>query len=320
MAEGGVVQRPLPEESLLVDRLTAVLEAPVPVQILSRKEKQSGTFPKEVVSCVLADGRQIQLFCKYSAPRFGAFEHRRGVLYEAEIYRRLLVDLPLTVPTFVGSHEDVSAGEAWLMLVNLEGAVRSRREWHLLPLVAAWLGEFHRLHEGAESRDDLDFMIRYDAAYYEGWAARTELYSQHLHETHPWLPVLCRHMPAVVPMLTAAPQTVVHGEYTVNNIMIRDGEVFPTDWESAAIGFGEIDLVCLVDNWPEDTVAACTEAYVTARWPEERPVDVELRMLAAELYLQMRWLGEDPAALHADVSARLGRLHTIARAMGIGDS
>lgn len=319
MAETPVTDRPLPDEAVLRERLTSALGEPCEIEILERRTKQSGTFPKEIVRCRLHDQREVSLFCKYTAPRSHAFGHRRGIAYEAEVYRKLLAASPMTVPTYLGSFGDEHTGEAWLVLENLEGGSRASSRWKELDIAASWLGEFHRLNEGAEDQPDKSFLIRYDRPYYEGWAARTSDFSSHFHAERPWLPQLCRTFCELAEMMIQSPLTLVHGEYTIHNVMLMGDHAYPTDWESAAIGFGEIDLVCLLDNWTDEIIEQCTTAYSHARWPDGGPEDLDLRLLTAEVYLHLRWLGEDPEAMRdpQHVERRLDRLGTIARQLDV---
>ena len=316
-----IVDRALPELALLVERLTAVLGEAQPIAVVDRTPALTGSFPKEVVRCRLHDGREVKLFCKYSAPRFEAFGHRRGIAYEAMIYERVLEVSGLSAPTRAGWFHDERTGEAWLMLAYLEHGCRTTERWNEIDMAARWLGEFHRRHEGADSEERFAFLIRYDRAYYEGWAERTLDFSTHLHGPRPWLPALCSAFSINITQMTAATQTVVHGEYTVHNVMLKGPDVYPVDWESAAIGAGEIDLACLVDNCGDDVIEKCTRAYVQARWPSGAPIDLSSRLLTAEIYLHLRWLGEDAAQMStADGQRRLDRLHRIACQLDIARS
>jgi hypothetical protein len=318
MSAEEVVHRPLPELEVLQRWLARALSSMSGVEVVERRAKQSGTFPKEVVTCRVDGAPPITLFCKYSAPRFEAFGHRRGIPYEAMVYERVLPAIPLSIPTMRGVHEDSASGIVALFLDYLEGGSRASTRWRELDVVSTWLGELHRACEGAETNPLFEFMIRYDRPYYEGWAARTSAYSAQLHAEMPWLPALCDAFTSMIGVMTGTPQTIVHGEFTIHNVMLRDDEVLPTDWESAAVGFGEIDLVCLLDNWTDDIVERCIDAYVSARWPDGAPTDVTTRLLVAELYLHLRWLGEDPEVMTGTTpDRRLHRLRTIAAELGV---
>jgi aminoglycoside phosphotransferase (APT) family kinase protein len=119
----------------------------------------------------------------------------------------------------------------------------------LLPIPAAawdqaacWAGRFHAVHEAPTPGPALRFLNAYDAAYYAGWARRTAEYAGPLHQDFPWLAGVCRRFEGALAPLLEAPRTVIHGEFYPKNLLFRGGVVYPVDWESAAVGPGEIDL------------------------------------------------------------------------------
>jgi thiamine kinase-like enzyme len=91
---------------------------------------------------------------------------------------------------------------------------------------------------------------------------------------------------------------------------MRDKMIFPVDWESAAIAAGEIDLASMTEGWPSDIVTRCREAYQRARWGNGVPEGSQIRLKAAEMYLQFRWLGDNAAWTHAE-SWRFGVLRKL---------
>jgi thiamine kinase-like enzyme len=112
--------------------------------------------------------------------------------------------------------------------------------------------------------------------------------------------------------------TVIHGEFYPKNVLFHDGTIYPVDWESAAIGAAEIDLAALIEGWPAETVQACTQEYKGARWPTGVPVDFERRLAGARLYLQFRWLGDQPDWTVAESSLwRFEQLHSIGEQLGL---
>ena len=68
------------------------------------------------------------------------------------------------------------------------------------------------------------------------------------------------------------------------------------DWESAAIGAGEIDLASLTDGWPTEIAESCEREYAAARWPQGPPPEFAERLALAKLYWGLRWLGNTPDA------------------------
>src|SRR5207249_5651990 len=101
---------------------------------------------------------------------------------------------------------------------------------------------------------------------------------------------------ALVPRLLAAPKTVIHGEYFGLNIIYRNGICGTTDWQSAAIAPGEIDLASVTHSWPPEIVRKSERAYIRSRWPEGAPDDFEDILEAARVYMNLRWLG-DPSLM-----------------------
>jgi aminoglycoside phosphotransferase (APT) family kinase protein len=308
----------LPRDEALRAALAAVLHGEAEqVQIETREVNGSGTYPKERVVCRLSDGGRHSFFCKYEAPRAGSHVHRHGVEYEAEVYRRVLSATGATTPQFVGTH--VADGGTWLVLEFLDGSERLSDRPTDMVSAARWLGEFHAALDDRANSPELSFVTQYTVDYYRGWAGRTLEHAQEHGCATPALAALCEKFVDDIAAFAALPVTVVHGEFTIHNVLVRDAVVYPIDWESAALGPGEVDLMCLVDRWPADTVEDCARTYAAARYGANSPSDFATRMSWAELYLHLRWLGEHPdLMLHKKRIWRLERLEEIAGEWGLG--
>ena len=161
-------------------------------------------------------------------------------------------------------------------------------------MAARWIGRFHAANEARLSSTPLPFLNTYDSAYYQGWARRTSLFAGPVQQRFPWLTTLCERSQVAISLLLAPPVTIIHGEYYPKNVLYRAGIIYPVDWESAAIAAGEIDLACLTDRWPAETVRECESAYQQARWPDGAPAAFAQRLAAARLYMHFRWLGDRP--------------------------
>jgi thiamine kinase-like enzyme len=115
----------------------------------------------------------------------------------------------------------------------------------------------------------------------------------------------------------AAP-TVIHGEFYPANILMQGESVCPVDWESAAVAAGEIDLATVTEDWPDEYVEECNRVYCQARWPDGAPAAFERTLLAAQLYLWFRWLGdEQEVTTCAGVEWCLERIRTVAERLGL---
>jgi hypothetical protein len=276
-----------------------------PVRVLRRHLPPfMSTFPNEIVTCQLPDGRKRRVFIKYQAGQsHDSYGHRGDLPYETEVYRRVLQPLPEFKPKCLGAHTDATTGAISLFLEYVYGSVRlsdmvwkrTTRQPRAMAQAARWIGEFQAAHEKRSDKGSLAFLKRYDAQYYRGWARRTLEFSRPLHARFPWLPRLCESEEWFRPLL-AARRTVIHGEFYAKTVLVRNQSVFMVDWESAAMAAGEIDLAALTEgkHWPEIVVSRCESAYVHARWPEGAPSSFGETLDAAKIYLHFRWLGERP--------------------------
>jgi aminoglycoside phosphotransferase (APT) family kinase protein len=307
----------LPSDDALRAALAAALhEDPEQVRIETRAVNESGTLPKERVVCRVAGGRRHSLFCKYDAPRAASHGHRHGVEYEAEVYRRVLSAATATTPQFVGTYAAV--GGPCLVIEFLDGSERLSDRPADMVSAARWLGEFHAAFDDRADSPELGFVTRYTVDYYRGWARRTLAHAHEHGRATPAVAALCERFLDHVPTFAMLPVTVVHGEFTIHNVLVRDGIVYPIDWESAALGPGEVDLMCLVDRWPADVVEECARTYAGTRYGAHTPADFATRMSWAELYLHLRWLGEHPDLMLGKKRVwRLDRLEEMAGQWGL---
>jgi Phosphotransferase enzyme family len=286
-----------PDIVSLTTGLTSVLSetSPCPVTVLHREAHiYQSTFPSEVVTCRLNNGRILRLFCKYSGElNFESHGHRGGVAYEAEVYRRVLRHAGNSVPRFYGTYADVARGQTWLILQHVDDFLRAHEEPDALIACAQWIGQFHAACEVLAMEPQMAFLAAYDKEYYLGWARRASHFAGPLHRRFAWFDSLCRRFKEFTELLLACRQTVIHGEFYPRNILISHGVVYPVDWESAAVGAGEIDLAAMTEGWAEDVTGECELAYQWARWSGDAPPDFALTLDAARVYLAFRWLGDN---------------------------
>jgi len=64
----------------------------------------------------------------------------------------------------------------------------------------------------------------------------------------------------------------------------------PVDWETAAIGPGEIDLAVFTYDWDLDELSDLDALYVQHRWQGTAPAGFAETMLAARLYVAFHWI------------------------------
>lgn len=262
-----------------------------------RRNVNASTFMSEILTCRLANGREVRLLCKYGTEHNDeSYGHRGGIGYEAAVYREVVRSLPVPIARYYGTFIDPSSGNTWLFLEYLEGSARIHETEDpaaAMYMAADWIGRFHAAIT-PEASASWPFLNRYDIQYYLGWVRRTSAFAAGLHGRFPWLAELCERAEECFAPLLTAPPTIIHGEYYPNNILARAGSVYPVDWESAALAAGEIDLASLTEGWPEDTVQECERAYQRARWPDGAPESFRRTFAAAQVYLLFRWLGDRP--------------------------
>jgi aminoglycoside phosphotransferase (APT) family kinase protein len=161
------------------------------------------------------------------------------------------------------------------------------------------------------------WLKRYDRIYYAQWARRTREFAARLGLGLRGPPAVCDGFESVVPDLLGRRPTAIHGEFYPHNIILHADSAVPIDWESAAFGAGEIDLASLTEGWSVDDVDECMREYAAARWPEGVPSEFDATFNAARLYLDFRWLGEEPTQL-IDLGSRWYLDDMIVRGEGLG--
>lgn len=284
-----------PDRDTLARGLREVLKCRA-LDVLNRRPNHySSTFPSEIVDCVLDSGERREVLCKYSGGiHCRTQSHSRGVEYEADIYRHVLQPSGIATVEFYGSYQDPQTGWTWLVMEHLRKSMTLNRVPRLLEEAAHWIGAFH-----AETASMVDrrrgCLRRLDDAYYREWAVRTKEHVNLAAEgvVEAGFPPEAK-LDSCLRRLVEADSCIVHGEYYPANVMVRDGKIYPVDWESASITAGEIDLAALTEGWPPAAIFQSKEAYCHSRWPGGAPANFEQTFLAAQVYWHLRWLGGQP--------------------------
>jgi hypothetical protein len=280
-------------------RLGSILGQPAVVN--RRQNAYASTFGSEVVTCGLADGSELHLFCKYG---FDYLDHglsRRGIPYEIEVYRQALAPLSLGTPRFYGGFDYGTAGSVCLVLEFLDDYVHVSKatERDAMSLAARWIGRFHAVNERSLAVRPLPFLNDYGAEYYTAWLGRVSAIPDRFRQSFPWLAGLCERLDGLVEVLLQAPPAFIHGELYPSNALIRNGRVCVVDWESAGRGAGELDLAALTQGpWSDHVLQECEQEYRLTRWPDDPPHDFDLTFAAARLHwcfqLLLHWLELHP--------------------------
>lgn len=277
------------------------------------------TSPAEVITCRLNNGQLVSLFCKYGGSHAQySYGHRGGVEYEAEIYREILQQAPVSTPRFYGYSNDDNK-KVWLAIEYLSGSnlLKDIPYAENFAKAAAWIGHLHKFYESRPC----PVVKMYDTAYYEIWLKSVENLFGILKDKHPWLPAVCGYFKENLHLFTASPQTFIHGEYYAKNMLVKEGRIYPIDWESAAIGPAEIDFASLVEGWDEERINLARKSYFTARWPDGNfsAGEFEKKVLLASIYFFLRWTGEyDDPAIWLNRTNWFRRFYELAKQAGCG--
>jgi hypothetical protein len=305
-----------PETSTLTVALASVFSANV--SITDRQPNNyASIFLSEIVTCRLDDGRELRLLCKSGIVKnLEGRGHPGRVAYEATVNREVLQPCGVSTPTYYGTFQDAN-DETWLVQEYLDESVSIKKapdQAEAISLAASWIGRFHADQErriGSGATPPLD---RLDADHYRDCVRKTARFAEGLQSELPWLDLACHGFERqIVDLLIDQPVTVIHGDYFTDNILFRGGVVYPIDWEWAALGPGEIDIACLVERWPTESVRRWEDEYRQARWPEGSPQSFPRLLDAVRLYLCFRYLAMAPDRIRDPKRRwRLDTIHSIA--------
>jgi hypothetical protein len=264
-----------------------------------RNAYASGSL-SEIVTSRLGDGGRLRLLFKYARYPDATCSSELGdeqfivqswsnVPYEAEVYRHVLEPLRLSTAKFYGTYREPDSGRVWLVLEYFDNAIPLNEllDGSHMDLASNWLGRFHAVGESLTANAPLPFLKRLDAGHYSALARRARSHAGRLDDSFSWLPDLCTRFEDFVASIWTAHPTITHGDYYRHNILWRDGNIHPVDWEQSAVDLGEMDLACLTYRWPAKIALRCQLAYQKNRWPQGSPDHFETLLSAARLVLYL---------------------------------
>jgi hypothetical protein len=310
--------RTLPDDAAVVAAVAPLVAAAADragVTLVARRPNPCfSTAPTEIITLDVPTRGHVELFVKYDRGSIDPEPRcRQGLAYCGQVYARLVGRTSLPHVPCLGLAEVGSPPVGLLVLEHLAGAVRVNETPDESGVIAAaeWCGRLHAWGVAEVDEPAVAFLVRYDLAYYRAWAARARALAAAIGPVPAWLERLCAEFEDQATALAAAERTTIHGEFGPQNVLWRDGIVYPVDWESAAVGPGVIDLATLLFAWPADVVDRGIAAYWRARVATAAST-FAATFAAATVYTALRWLpvpdgGDDPAWHDA-----LARLETAA--------
>lgn len=295
------------------DELLAVLQrAGVPAVDLTRRPYRYATSaPLEELGVRTEEGGELKLIFKdlsrerligqarHSKPPF-VWEPRR----ELECYRQILTPAGLG-PRCVAAVADPEIPRHWLFIEKVPGVeLWQIGEVTVWEEVGRWLGRLHASFAACadEVRGSNPYLVEHSEAWFRGWKERAlSALSQSADDRAAALERALARYEEVIEALTALPRTFLHGEFYPSNVLVlaepAPVQVYPVDWEMAAVGTGLIDLAALIGGWDADErqrlAAAYEEAYAECGG-EAVPAELGVDLSRCRLHLALQWLGWSP--------------------------
>lgn len=240
-----------------------------PQSRISRRQFPGVTsYAVEILTVERANGASVKLFLKdFGAsrlPKEAAGDRRRR---ELRVYRDLLAGQQLGTARFYGARWDERAGRFWLLLEFVEGELVRDCGFEAWTDAAAWLGRLHgRFHGQRDRLGECGFLALHDGGFFLDAAERARTAVTGVSEALARrLTGVLKRYEAIVPVLSLAPDTLVHGSYRPQNIIrLRSPagvRVCPADWELAALGHSTHDLAYICDGFRPPRLDTLLDAY-----------------------------------------------------------
>ncbi len=238
-----------------------------------RRRGFAGTtsYALDVVAVEFADGEVDNIllkdFCHSRLPKHAAIQRRDR---ELRVYETLLEGQSLGTPRLYGACWDEAADRYWLLLEFVEGQLLRDCSFEYRLHAAAWLGRLHgRFRDQRRRLRACDFLLLHDAAFFQQTGERARVAASSVpHRLARRLAAVLECYEAVLPVLSREPETLVHGSYRSQNLLVvpSSGHVrlCPVDWEFAGFGRSTYDLAYLCDRFRGDRLEALFDAYERA--------------------------------------------------------
>jgi hypothetical protein len=245
--------------------LSVSLGRPARIERVESKPAIASTHALDRLRVTLDSGEQLRVVFKRPQPGEKLYGNEREVL----VYQELLGGRRFGAPELYASVYDPARDRYWLFIEDLGSWTLDLGDTEEWLAAAELLAEMHGTYLGRE--DDLralGCLGEHDWEYYEwiGATARRTVERTSTLEALTRFDRLMERYESLVEYLLRRPRTLLHADIATHNILVESGpRIRPIDWESAAIGPPEYDLVRLLDGWePSRTRARLVGAYFSA--------------------------------------------------------
>jgi aminoglycoside phosphotransferase (APT) family kinase protein len=216
----------------------------------------------------LAGGEILDIFLKdfsrSKLPKHAAAEQRER---ELRVYEELLEGQDLGTARFYAARWDEAAQRFWLLLEFVNGELLRDCGFPHWRDAAAWLARLHgRFSDQLGRLQASDFLVRHDADFFLATAERARAAVSSVSDglARRLALILERHA-AMLPLLSRAPDMLVHGSYRPQNVLVvrasPRARICPTDWEHSAFGRSTYDLAWLCDGFRAPRLDILLDAY-----------------------------------------------------------
>jgi hypothetical protein len=248
--------------------VSASLGRPCSIGSIKRTQLEQATaFRTEMITMQLDNGAELNVFLKdfglSSLPKDNLPDRRER---ELRVYRDLLADAGLGTAKYYGAIWDRSRQRFWLLLEFVDGLGLRNFAFEKWVRAAAWLGRLggHFGRQG-DALATCDFLVRHDAKYFWSYAERA---LRAMSELSPaWegrVATSLRDYEPLVDAMTSQPQTLVHGSFRPQNVLVTGGvnaRVVAIDWELAALGPTLYDFAFLAHGYRSPKLDILWDAY-----------------------------------------------------------
>jgi hypothetical protein len=276
------------------------------------------TFPSEIVTVAFDDGSVRRIFVKRYIPGLhDGHGYWGGSDYESRVYSQVLAPLGLGTPAYVGTWPDPVTHGTFVAIEFVEGHRLNKSPTSRMVDAARWTARLHR--DATPIAVGRTGLRAYDETFFRSWSGRALRYVQLARPGCAWIGPLIRwYDELLLPRLVGAEQVVIHGELYAENMIVAEDRICTVDWQSAAMGPGEIDFASLTEGpWPVKVVRAWQDEYIRSRWPGVEPSTADAAIDAARIHWRLRWLGDDPAWTASTRRAHyIEDLHALAKRLG----
>lgn len=286
----GLIERDLVQLTQTVQQmLSHFLRRVVVVEHLSRSVAPlANRAPAEVLTATLRGGAKHTLFLKSIGNEEGDHPDKQPRAREPLIYDDLFAGRAVPVPSRLGGGWNEAIRRHDLYLEHIDGSDLRYHEVEYWYLAGRRLGGLHRAF--GQAREELfasEYLLRFDAAYFHGWAQRAlETVGRQSTDLGRRYERVVRAFDSAGEVLAGQPQTLVHNDLSGKNVIVdrsvRPARICFIDWEMAGIGCGLLDLVHLKYGFgPAEQARLCAAYYEAVFGTDLLPPEPELTAVLA---------------------------------------